>query len=164
MKHICHILRKYNTIGYCGILAGCSELKESLDKITYAYDEARKTLRYTMKNGFGRICCAYEDMGILRFLISDKNKEEVLNYCDRLLYELRALDEKDHSEYVKTLWTYLKMNNNLLQTSKALFIHRNTLLNRISKIESIIEKDIGNPYVKQEYMNAFSILEFYGLI
>lgn len=162
MKTMCSQLRDYNLISNSQMMCGCSELHHDMEEVPRAYDEARKTLRYTMKNGFGRICCAFEDMGILRFLIADKDKEEVLEYCDNLLADIRNIDKKDQSTYVETLWTYIKMNNNLVQTAQKLYMHRNTLLNRINKIQAVTGKDVNDPYVKQEYMNAFLILEFYG--
>lgn len=162
MKKMCKQMRDYNLVSNSEMMCGCSEMHKEIEDIPQAYDEARKTLRYTMKNGFGRICCAFEDMGILRFLIADKDKEEVLEYCDNLLTDIREIDKKDQSTYVETLWTYLKMNNNLVQTASKLYMHRNTLLNRINKIQAVTGKDMNDPYVKQEYMNAFLILEFYG--
>lgn len=164
MKEMCKQLREYNLVSNSEMMGGCSEMHKEIEDIPRAYDEARKTLRYTMKNGFGRICCAFEDMGILRFLIADKDKEEVLEYCDNLLADIRDIDKKDQSTYIETLWTYLKMNNNLVQTASKLYMHRNTLLNRINKIQAVTGKDVNDPYVKQEYMNAFLILEFYGKI
>lgn len=162
MKKMCGQLRDYNFISNSAMMCGCSEMHHEIEAVPHAYDEARKTLRYTMKNGFGRICCAFEDMGILRFLIADKDKEEVLEYCENLLADIREIDKKNSSTYVETLWTYLKMNNNLVQTASKLYMHRNTLLNRINKIQMVTGKDVNDPYVKQEYMNAFLILEFYG--
>lgn len=162
MKGICELLREYNQVSNSNIMAGYSSLHSSIEQIPIAYEEARKTLRYTLKNGFGRICCAYEDMGILRFLLADRDKEDILQYCESVLADIKEIDGRDKTEYMSTLWMYLKMNNNLVQTSQKLYIHRNTLLNRINKIQQVTGRDLSNPYVKQEYMNVFTILEFMG--
>lgn len=117
-----------------------------------------------MKNMDGGVSCTYEEMGILRFLLAQKRKDELLDYCNEVLYELKEIDKKENSEYVRTLWLYLKMNNNLVKTAQIMYIHRNTLVNRINKIQAIIGKDINDVKVKMEYLNVFSILEFYGLM
>ena len=93
-----------------------------------------------------------------------KTIDELLDYCNEVLYELKEIDKKENSEYVRTLWLYLKMNNNLVKTAQIMYIHRNTLVNRINKIQAIIGKDINDVKVKMEYLNVFSILEFYGLM
>lgn len=95
---------------------------------------------------------------------NNMRKDELLSYCDEVLHKLKEVDQKENSEYVRTMWLYLKMNNNLVKTAQAMYIHRNTLVNRINKIQAIIGKDINDVKVKMEYLNVFSILEFYGMI
>ena len=64
-------------------------------------------------------------------------------------------DKKHHSDLVQTLFIYYQCNFNASITAKKLFIHRNTFLNRIHKIESILHFDANN------FNRLFSI--YYGL-
>lgn len=164
MKKINHILEGQHQNDISQILVGYSKLYPGISHMPQAYEEARQALRYAMKNMDGGVSCTYEEMGILRFLLAQKRKEELLAYCEEVLHELHEIDKKENSEYVRTLWLYLKMNNNLVKTAQIMYIHRNTLVNRINKIQALIGKDINDVKVKMEYLNVFSILEFYGLI
>lgn len=164
MKKINHLLEEQNRSNTSRILVGYSKLYPGINHMPAAYEEARQALRYAMKNMDGGVSCTYEEMGILRFLLAQKRKDELLDYCNEVLYELKEIDKKENSEYVRTLWLYLKMNNNLVKTAQIMYIHRNTLVNRINKIQAIIGKDINDVKVKMEYLNVFSILEFYGLM
>ena len=164
MKAYSKIIEEYNNINSCHMTAGFSRIFTGLEKMPTAYNEARQALIFSMKNKSGNKSCAYEDMGILRFLLAGKDKEQLLSYCDELLADLRKVDETEKTDYVRTLWMYLKMNNNLVKTSQLMYIHRNTLVNRINKIQSIVGKDFNEVDVKMQYLNAFAILEFYGMI
>lgn len=158
------LLKSFNSLNACDMKGGASKLYSRLEDMPKAYYESRQTLRFSMKHSAEKNIFPYEDMGILQFLISERDKTALLDYCNDMLAELYEWDEKGHTEYVKTLGVYLKNNNNMVQTSKVLYIHRNTLVNRINKIQAIIGKDINCVEVKMEYLNIFSILEFYGQI
>lgn len=164
IAEISKILQNYNLINSCEFLAGVSRLYNKLPDMPRAYEEGRMALRYCMKVTSEKRICAFEEMGIMQFLISKRDKEAILEYCSELLKELYENDAAEQTEYVRTLWIYLKNNNNLVKTAQVLYIHRNTLVNRINKIQSIIGKDINSVEVKMEYLNAYSILEFYGML
>ena len=56
--------------------------------------------------------------------------------CYENLLKLQALDQKQNSEYVLTLKTYLEQNLNATQTANELFIHRSKMCirDRLTKI------------------------------
>lgn len=67
------------------------------------------------------------------------DKIEIDNYRLEELERIKEEDEKYGSNLYETLYWYLLMKRNTLQTAAKLKIHRNTLLNRISKINEIID-------------------------
>lgn len=50
------------------------------------------------------------------------------------VYELQEFDQAHHSSYLKTLYTYLDNERHIKRTASELQIHRNTLLQRISRL------------------------------
>ena len=50
-------------------------------------------------------------------------------------------------------------NGNMMQTAKNLIIHRNTLIYRIDRIESITNFDVNDYKTRRDLMNAFMILD-----
>lgn len=64
-------------------------------------------------------------------------------------------DKEHHSDLVRTLFIYYQCNFNASIAAKKLFIHRNTFLNRIHKIENILHLHTDN------FNHLFSI--YYGL-
>ena len=71
---------------------------------------------------------------------------------------ISALIERDLSsgtEYVRTLEMYLKCERRLNETANRLFVHRNTLLYRIGRINEMLGCDLGNPETRMRLL--FSI-------
>jgi hypothetical protein len=81
--------------------------------------------------------------------------------CHPLLQRLMQYDEKNNSNYVKTLDEYLKNNCNVTKASKVLHMHRNSLLYRINKIEeSILGLKLEDNELREELKFSFRCLEY----
>lgn len=104
----------------------------------------------------------FTETSILELLLSGKKKEELLAYCLKKLQPLTEADKVLKSEYIKTLKCYLECNNDLLRTSKQMYIHRNTMINRMKKITTLLGKNINDTEVRNEYYNIFKVLNYYG--
>lgn len=73
----------------------------------------------------------------MRFITSIVNNFSSMDLIHPLVHEIKDYDSKNHTEYYKTLFCYLKNERNHQITSQELFIHRNTLFKRIRKIEEL---------------------------
>lgn len=79
--------------------------------------------------------------------------------CHQNLLKLKAADEKNKSEYMKTLKTYLDENLSATRAAEELFIHRSTFLYRLEKIKEILQSDLDDPD-EIFYLNfSFRLLE-----
>ena len=79
--------------------------------------------------------------------------------CHQNLLKLKAVDEKNKSEYMKTLKTYLDVNLSATRAAEELFIHRSTFLYRLEKIKEILQSDLDDPD-EIFYLNfSFRLLE-----
>lgn len=103
----------------------------------------------------------YVDTNILELLIEGKKKEIILNYCWSKLQPLIEADRVLKTEYVYTLKNYLYNNNDLLNTSKKMYIHRNTMINRMKKITNLLKININEAKNRTEYYNIYKYLEYY---
>lgn len=76
--------------------------------------------------------------------------------------ELQALKNEDCMKgtcFYNTLKEYLLNGNNVSITSKKLFIHRNTMIYRLGKINEILGVDINTPSVSQRLMLSIILQE-----
>lgn len=53
-------------------------------------------------------------------------------------------DAENHTDLYHTLEIYLKLERNVVQTAKSLFIHRSTLFYRLDRIQKIADVDYEN--------------------
>lgn len=109
-------------------------------------------------------CYFFEDY-MLDFII-DKCSTRVLpdTLCPPGLVSLMDYDREKNSDLCLTLRTYLESNMQVTETSRQLFMHRNTLINKLHKIDSILLADLSDPDVRLLLLIAFRILSARGVI
>ena len=84
------------------------------------------------------------DLGMF-YLIIHLHKEILFDYCQGYLASLMEIDEKQGTEYLKTLKVLFPVSRgSRMDVSDALYIHPNTLRNRLKKIEEITGVDLQN--------------------
>lgn len=103
-----------------------------------------------------------ETEGLIDLLLQNKRKTEILDYCYSKLQPLIEADRVLNTEYVMTLQQYLENNNELVETSRKMFIHRNTLVNRIRKIEALLGYSVNEREARVDLNNVYSVLNLYG--
>lgn len=69
-------------------------------------------------------------------------------------------DEKNHTEYITTLQTYLKNNRNAVATAKELHIHKSTFFYRLTKITELFGFDMNNGELMFAYDYSFQLVKF----
>ena len=69
---------------------------------------------------------------------------DLKKYCTPQLTALETYDKKTNSDLLNTLICYFEHNQNLKETSEAMYLHRNTVKYRLSKCEEILETDLNN--------------------
>ncbi|MCQ2406170.1 MAG: helix-turn-helix domain-containing protein [Oscillospiraceae bacterium] len=73
------------------------------------------------------------------------------------LAKLKKYDEKRGTDYYETLYRYLILERNVVSTAAALFIHRNSMIYRLKKIEQLINVNLDDPVVRVYIMLSYHI-------
>lgn len=126
--------------------AGISEIFYGYQKMHICCTQALKALEYGMIRE-SRVCC-FESCALdyLKKLICEKKKQEILE--PEGIQQLREYDKQNHTNYMQTLITYLNHERNVIETSEALFVHRNTLAYRVNKIEEITGLNLNDEEIR----------------
>ena len=69
-------------------------------------------------------------------------------------------DNKTGGNLLDFLYTYLLHERNATETAKALYIHRNTALYKIRKIEEIIGGSLDDPILRERLLFSYHVLEY----
>ena len=122
-------LNKKCYISYCEV--------ENYKKIRQAYIENLKKIQIALKykvNGD-----IFDDNKLILEVIVDSISDEMkLRMYEKFASKISNLDE----EMIRTIEIYFKCGLNTSEAAKELFIHRNTLLYRLDKIQKITSYDI----------------------
>ncbi len=102
---------------------------------------------------FDNLCIFYA----LELACKDVNLDQFIHYG---LATLQNYDEAHGTNLVESLQLYLAHNKNIGEAAAALFIHRNTMNYRISKIMELTHLDLKDPRVVEHLLFSFSVLQF----
>ena len=92
----------------------------------------------------------------LDYLIrSDYHPDRCLAACHPDVYRLFCQDEVLY----QTLWAYLLQDRSVNRTVQMLYVHKNTLLYRLRRIEELLQYSFSDPYTRSYMRISFLLLE-----
>lgn len=133
----------------------------NLSDINKSYSDANKTMKLLLSKNYMSKTAKYNEIGSYRLLFNIDNKDSVISFRDDMLLPLYKYDQKNKSDLLATLEIYLNSNGNMSSAAESLVIHRNTLQFRLDKIKHILNVDLNDPRIRQDFMNAYMILTFH---
>ncbi|CEO35502.1 transcriptional regulatory protein [[Clostridium] sordellii] len=140
-----------------------SRIRESNSDIKISYKEAFKALSMIDIYNRDSKIIKYKELGIIRWLVELSDIKEIQRYCYENLGPILEYDKKHGMDLMGTLKCYFQNNRHLLKTSQELFIHRNTLLYRLSTIKELLKIDLDDAMIDLELFNSILIYEFINL-
>lgn len=127
---------------------GLSALKPSLRESTVAIG------LYPEKT-YG--CVKFSGGDVLSYILGLSEDATFAKRCDDLLHPLTNYDKANGTGYTDFLKAFLRNNANTIKTSRELFIHRNTALYQLHKVESILGCNLSSEAVKAELLIALAV-------
>lgn len=85
----------------------------------------------------------YSSLGVYRLLGKLDGVTAVHEFCDQVIGPLVDYDREHRSNLVLTIEQYFNHHGNVSQTAESLFIHRNTLLYRLERIQDLTGHDLN---------------------
>lgn len=125
---------------YCRVYCSCSSSFNDLDNLQNAYQEASLYLNLMIKYDGSYIYANHNDC-FFPYIIDSIEEEKaklILSKIDK--NQLNQMDE----ELLNTIQVFLRNNLSIAETSRQLYLHRNTLIYRLEKIAHITRLDIRN--------------------
>lgn len=109
-------------------------------QIHISYERAKYATRCAMRGN--ETIVKFDDLGVYRLLYSISDENIVDEIVDRYLKPILDYDIKHNSNFEETLLNYLKYNGSVQRVSAEMFIHKNTILYRITKIKELLGLDL----------------------
>lgn len=98
---------------------------------------------------------------------STMTKSELQNLVDDTILPLVLSDSQNGGDLVQTLECYINNRFNVTKTASELFVHRNTMINKLERINEILQidmEDFENVIKIQSGIHALKILETNALL
>ncbi|MDO5519444.1 MAG: PucR family transcriptional regulator ligand-binding domain-containing protein [bacterium] len=88
--------------------------------------------------------CYYDEMGIYRIFVELKKQNLLKEVMAEEIGVLISYDEKNNTELVHTLELYIQAGCNISKATELLFVHRNTVKQRIKRISELLDCDLSD--------------------
>lgn len=122
---------------------GCGKLTKSIRCLWKSYRQA-KSIQKLQENGkIDRSLIFYSDMGIYKLLMGIEDREIIQEYYDKTIRPLLEYDEKNNSDLAVILRAYLNHNGSVKETADELYVHRNTINYKLTRISEILAMDLS---------------------
>lgn len=124
---------------------GVGRKAETVRPIKKSYEEALDALRIGSSIYEDGSITFFEDLGAYSFLFEMGDSLAMRNFFECTLGQVIAYDRQNDAELLKTLIFYFKCDCNLRVTAELMYIHKNTVLYRLRKVEKITGLSLTNP-------------------
>ena len=135
-RSICDTL---STEFYCNAVVGIGTRVTGLKDLAHSFKEAQVALEVGKVFDTEKSIISYENLGIARLIY-----QLPTTLCDMFLKEVfkrGSIDSLDQ-ETLFTIQKFFENNLNVSETSRKLFVHRNTLVYRLEKIKKLTGLDL----------------------
>ncbi len=132
-------IKTLQTESFANVSVGISSIVNNIKDLARAYKEARIALEVGKVFDTDRNPVSYENLGIGRLIY-----QLPTTLCEIFLQEVfrkGSLDSLDQ-ETLDTVRAFFENNLNVSETSRKLFVHRNTLVYRLEKIRKLTGLDL----------------------
>jgi GAF domain-containing protein len=139
------VLRTCEELGkQCGASIGVSQMHQAPIEVTRAYREAldATTIGRALLRDGGAI--AYSQLGAYRYLVHIPAEDAPTDRMRAAVDTLIDYDGRRRSALLDTLERYLAERRSVIESARALYIHPNTLRQRLARIEELTGVDLDN--------------------
>jgi purine catabolism regulator len=126
------------------LIGGMSGPARSLESWPRVYREALQAMDVGRRLNLTNRIVEFNSLGVFRLLSELETIPSVQEFALQVIGPLLQYDEQHRGSLVQTLAAYFDHHGNISQTAESLFVHRNTLLYRMDRIQELTEQDLNN--------------------
>lgn len=136
------LLTILNSMKFC---AGISNLFSDLDDVQIYYRQAEAAIKNGSMMDPQKKHYYFTEYALTEMVINSLSGFPIETYFPDGLKELLVHDEGSAVSYLETLKVFLDENMSYAKTAQTLFVHRSTLIDRITRIERDLDIDLKDP-------------------
>lgn len=163
-KRFSDLLKRYDA--YAGVSAETSNPLMLRSQYLIAGQTAQ--LGKALKNLSDEYMHVYEDYSMYVTIDLCAQQYEFTHHNDNILHlahpailKIIQYDEKNNANLFDLLICYLSNDRNLIKTANEMYMHRNTIANKISKIHEITGENLEDGKVQSRFMYSCQLIKYY---
>lgn len=136
----------YNKLGdsiSCTLHIGISRCHFGITSIRTAFKDTLNCINLNKHQNINEPICCYSNKYEYH-LISALSETSLLKLCEDTIIPIIEFDKDNNTNLIDTLKLYYLSKFNCTDTAKKLFLHRNTLINRLDKIKELLHGDFSD--------------------
>ena len=124
------------------------------------FNQAVSSIKQAQNFGINNQILDYTDYSFYDLLFNYSGKTGLEDFCHPSLQVLKDYDKANNTELYTSLDVYLKCNRNLGVTAEVLYLHRNSISYRISRIVDITGIDLNDINTISALVDSYRIQHF----
>jgi PucR family transcriptional regulator, purine catabolism regulatory protein len=125
------------------LIGGISGPAHTLTEWPTVYSKALQAMQMGQRLKLSNRVVDFDSLGIFRLLGELENIPAVQRFTDQVIGPLAEYDRDHRGSLIQTLDAYFTHHANISQTAESLFVHRNTLLYRLDRIQELTQHDLN---------------------
>jgi GAF domain-containing protein/sugar diacid utilization regulator len=121
---------------------GVGNLCQSISDYRRGFAEANEALQMGQNLNREGGVSHFNDLGVYRYLYKIARMDDLRDMYQDQVAQIANYDRRKGTDLLDTLETYLECAGNLTKTSNRLFVHRNTLIQRLERLQSLCDIDL----------------------
>lgn len=138
------------------LVVGMGNFYTNLRDISKSYDESQTVIHLAQLHN-NRFILKYKEIGAYKILMGLPNRSIIETFRQDMLGRLYRYDELHNTDLTRFLRIFLEEDGSTSKIGEREFIHRNTVLYKIRKIETILDANLSNTFTKTNLYIAFMI-------
>ncbi|MBM2809589.1 MAG: putative transcriptional regulator [Chloroflexi bacterium] len=125
--------------------------------IVKSYAEAEQAARIGRQFLGGDRTVSFEELGVYRVIARVEDHASLDAFCREYLGPVEEYDARHTAELIETLEGFFACNGNHARAAEMLHLHRNTLLYRLERIETLTERNLADAETRLSIQLALKI-------
>lgn len=142
---------------YAGLSYGLYDITE----ISVGYKQALAVIRISL-NVLKNVHYYTFSESIVTYLMSyccDNGGMDLKHLCHPIVWKIYEYDKEYHTDYIDFLATYIYSERSVKKTAEVLFLHRNTVYQKINKLKDYFNLDVDDHYVYIKLYISMIVME-----
>ncbi len=152
VKKIHSLLNSEESLSY-----GCGKITKSIRCLHKTYNQARSIQWLHATGKLGEDYHFFFFLGVYKLLLAIDDADITTDYYQTTIGRLKEYDQNKGSDLCEVLSCYLNNDCSVQKTADDLFLHRNTVNNKIAKASQILGKDLTLLHNRLEITLAFML-------